>query len=143
MGTDRSGRRCMLKARVIWLLLPNLAFGACAAVKSTPPILDPRLQALEQESTLIGRQADQCVRQATQRTDNDVNYLMGVGNAPSSAQVQTALDQGDGAIAKCRADEALAQAQVAKEERAEYLREGQAERSRAALMSTLTGSLSR
>jgi hypothetical protein len=133
----------MLKPRVIWLLLPNLAFGACTAVKSTSPTLDTRLQALERQSTLISRHGDQCVEQATQRTDNQVSYLTGAGNAPSSAQVQMALDQGGGAIAKCRSDQAEEQAQVAKEERAEYLREAEAERSRAALMSTLTGSLSR
>jgi hypothetical protein len=40
-------------------------------------------------------------------------------------------------------DEAAAQAQVAAPQRAEYLREAQAEPSRAALMATLTSSLSR
>jgi hypothetical protein len=132
----------MQKPQVIWLLLPNLAFSACAAVKSTPLPPNPRLQALARQSALISRQADQCVKQATRRTDTKVSHLTSAGNAPGSAKVRLALDQGDAVIAKCRSDEAKAQAQMAAEERAEYLREAQGERSRAALMSTLTSALS-
>jgi hypothetical protein len=126
---------------MIWLLLPSLAFSACADVKSTSPAADPRLQALQRQSAMIARNTGQCVDEATERTDAQVKQLTSAGDGPGSAQVRMALDRGDGAIAKCRADGASSQAQVAAQERAEYVREAEAERARAALMATLTSSL--
>jgi hypothetical protein len=131
----------MHKSRLLWLLLPSLAFGACADTRSAQPNPDPRLQALQLQSARIAHNADQCVEQATARTDARVKELTAAGDDSGSAPMRIALDQGDSAIAKCREDEADAQAQVAAQERAEYLREAQTERARAALMATLTSSL--
>ena len=79
--------------------------------------------------------------QATQRTDDQVKQLIAAGNNPDSPAVRSVFDQGNSAIARCRQEEASAQAQLAALEQAEYMREAQEERGRAALMSTLTGSL--
>jgi hypothetical protein len=130
----------MQKYRVVWL--PMLMFGACASATNSPPPPSPRLQALQHQNDLISRQAGQCIDQATMRTDARVKQLTASGINTKAPQVQSVLDQGDGAIAKCRADEANAQAQLALQEHAEYAREAQEERERAALMATLTSSLS-
>jgi hypothetical protein len=132
-------QRSMHKYQVIWLWM--LMLGACASAKTSPPVPNPRLQALQNQNDLISRQAGRCIDQATMRTGAQVNLLTAGGISPDAPQVRSVLDQGDGAIAKCRADEANAQAQLALQEQAEYAREAQAERERAALMGTLTSSL--
>jgi hypothetical protein len=129
----------MIKFRVICPAM--LIFGACANAKAPPPPPSARLQALQRQSDLISSNADQCMDQATKRADDQVKQLIAAGNDPESPAVRSVLDQSDGAIAQCRQEEANAQAQLAAQERAEYMREAQAERERAALMSTLTGSL--
>jgi hypothetical protein len=130
----------MSKFRVI--CLATLIFGACANAKVPPPP-SPRLQALQRQSDRISSNAEQCMDQATERTDDQVKQLVAAGKDPESPAVRLVFDQGSGAIAKCREDEAAAQGQIAAQEQAEYMREAQAERARAALMATLTGSLSR
>jgi hypothetical protein len=127
----------MNKFRVICLAM--LIFGACANAKALPP--SARLQALQRQSDLISSSADQCMDQATKRADDQVKQLIAAGSDPESPAVRSVLDQSNGAIAQCRQEEASAQAHLAAQERAEYMREAQAERERAALMSTLTGSL--
>lgn len=127
----------MRKFRVIWLAM--LIFGACASAKAPPP--SARLQALQRQSDRISSNSSQCMDQATKRTDDQVKLLLASGKNSDSPAVRSVFDQGNSAIAQCRQEEANAQAQLAAKERAEYLREAQDERDRAALMSTLTGSL--
>jgi hypothetical protein len=130
----------MRKYHLIWLSM--LIFGACASATTPPPAPNPRLQALQHQNDLISHQADQCINQATSGTDSQVKLLTAGSVSPNDKRVQAVLDKGDGAIAKCRADEANAKAQLALQEHAEYAHEAQEERERAALMATLTGSLS-
>jgi hypothetical protein len=127
--------------RLKWLMLPGLVLGACANVKQTTPSPNPRLVALQRQSDAISREAERCVNEATRRTDAQVARLTASGIDANSLRMRLTLDKGDGAIAKCKEDEAKAQAQVAASERAEYAREAQAERNDAALMSILTTSL--
>jgi hypothetical protein len=130
----------MSKFRVICLLI--LIFGACANAKAPPPPgRNARLQVLQQQIDRISSKGDQCVNQATQRTDDQVKQLIAARNNPDSPEVRSVFDQGNSAIARCRQEEASAEAQFAALEQAEYIREAQEERDRAALMSTLTGSL--
>jgi hypothetical protein len=86
---------------------------------------------------MISRNRDQCIEQVTKRTEDQAGRLVAAGADPGSPAVRLVLDQGDGASAQCREEEANAQAQVAAQERVEYQREAQAERERAALMATL------
>lgn len=121
----------------VWLSM--LLFSACANALAPPP--SARLQALQRQSDRISSNGDQCLAQATKRTDDQVKQLIAAGNNPDSPAVRSVFDQGNSAIAQCRQEEANAQAQLAAQERVEYTREAQEERDRAALMSTLTGSL--
>lgn len=131
----------MYKCPITLLLILTIVLSACTSLKNVPPNADPRLQALQRKSDTITRDASRCTEQATQQTSAQVKRVIAAGNNPGSAAVQMVLDQGDGAVAKCREDEAAAQAQVAAQERAAFIREAQAERDRAALMATLTSSL--
>jgi len=129
----------MHKHRVIWLWM--LTLGACAGTTTPAPAPNPRLEALQEQSDSISRQADQCINQATSGAGAQVKLLIAGGISPSDKRVQAVLDQGDRAIAKCRANEASARAQLALQEHAEYMREAEEERERAALMATLISSL--
>jgi hypothetical protein len=98
---------------------------------------DARLVKLPNTEQEISGREQRCVRQAVNRSNDQIAQIEATPDALTSSQTQRAKDDRDRAVSECSANADREKAQLSARERAEYESQAREERDRAGLMTIL------
>jgi Spy/CpxP family protein refolding chaperone len=112
----------------------------CAMTNSPTAETDARLIKRRNKGQEISEREQQCVRQAVNRTNDQIAQIETTPDALTASRTQQAKDDRDREVSECSANADREKAKLSATERAEYESQAQQEHDRAALMMILTTS---
>jgi hypothetical protein len=107
----------------------------CASIAA--PGSDPRAKVADQDSQAIAARERVCKDGVEKRTNDDLARMGATADASTDSRMKAANERKQRQLAMCKAEAERASDELSAQDRAEYEREEQEERDRAALVRTL------